>query len=80
MGFTKHLGISQIYSFMATTQREMGMREKSTTDLQVQHWCGAQIPAAEQKWETEHFRVKFHPPGGRQPLGKGKSWDDTALL
>lgn len=37
MGFKKNLGISQIYSFIATMEREMGRREKSTMKFQVEH-------------------------------------------
>lgn len=43
MVFKKNLGIFQIYSFITAMDREMGMREKSTMELQVEHWCGEQL-------------------------------------
>lgn len=69
MGFQKHLRISQIYSFFATMEREMGMREKSTTELQVEHWCGEQL-GTNSCCRTEMGNGEFQ---GKHPSSSGEA-------
>lgn len=77
MGFKKHLRISQIYSFIATMEREMGMREKSMMEPQAEQLDTNSCCTTEMG--NRVFQGTNAPCSGEAAAGKRKCCDSMAL-
>lgn len=82
MGFKKHLRISQIYSFITTMEREMGMREKSMMEPQAEPWSGEQLgtnSCCTTEMGNRVFQGTNAPCSGEAAAGKRKFYHSMAL-